>query len=230
MGNTFDIHYKFVFDNNEAREFNVSLNAKNLSLISERSDEPPLWAKLGLNQCKVCTLQTDKKTYCPVAANLADIVEVFKDSLSYLNVHVAVTTKERTYSKDTSLQEGLSSLIGIIMVTSGCPIMEKLKPMVRYHLPFASLEETVFRMVSMYLLAQFFKKMDGRLADWELDGLKKIYADVGQVNRDFAERLTAAANKDANVNALVGLDCFATAIPMTAEDMLNDIKNYFSAY
>jgi hypothetical protein len=230
MGNTFDLQYKFTFENEDTRRFAVALDKKDLSFVSEREDEPPLWAKLGLNQCKLCTIKADKKTYCPVAANLADVVEEFKNFLSYENVHVTVTTQERTYSKNTSLQEGLSSLIGIIMVTSGCPVMEKLKPMVRYHLPFASLEETVFRMVSMYLMSQYFRKMDGHLADWDMEGLKKIYSAVGSVNRDFAERLTVAANKDANVNALVNLDCFATAIPMTAEDMLNEIKNYFTAY
>lgn len=230
MGSTLDILYTFTFDNDDIKRFAITLDKKDLTFASDREDEPALWAKLGLNQCKLCTIKADKKTYCPVAANLSDVVEEFKDVLSYENVHVTVTTKERTYSKKTSIQEGLSSLIGIIMVTSGCSVMEKLKPMVRYHLPFASLEETVFRMVSMYLLSQYFKKMDGHLADWDMEGLKKIYEAVGSVNRDFAERLSVAANKDANVNALVNLDCFATAIPMTAEDMLKEIKNYFTAY
>jgi hypothetical protein len=230
MGSTVDILYTFIFENDDSKRFAIALDKKDLTYVSDREDEPALWAKLGLNQCKLCSIKADKKTYCPVAANLSDVVEEFKDFLSYENVYVTVTTKERTYSKKTSIQEGLSSLIGIIMVTSGCPVMEKLKPMVRYHLPFASLEETVFRMVSMYLLSQYFKKMDGHLADWDMEGLKKIYAAVGSVNRDFAERLSVAANKDANVNALVNLDCFATAIPLTAADMLKEIKNYFTAY
>lgn len=161
---------------------------------------------------------------------MAHIAEEFKDYFSYESVKVSVTTKERVYSKTTSLQEGLSSLIGIIMVTSGCPVMERLKPVVRFHLPFATLEETIYRMVSMYLMAQVFIKQAGRLADWELKGLKKIYADVSQVNRDFAERLSDAARRDANLNALVNLDCFATMIPMTTESVLDEIKGYFKQY
>ncbi len=105
MGNTFDIQYTFTFENEDTGQFAIAHDTKDLSFVSDRDDEPPLWAKLGLNQCKLCTIDADKKTYCPVAAN-----------------------------------------------------------------------------------------------------------------------------KDANVNALVNLDCFATAIPMTAEDMLNEIKNYFTAY
>ena len=74
-----------------------------------------------------------------------DIIHSFKDSISYEEVEVFITTKARTYMKRTTLQKGLSSLLGIYMVTSGCPTMEKLKPMVRYHLPFATEEETKYR-------------------------------------------------------------------------------------
>ncbi len=108
--------------------------------------------------------------------------------------------------------------------------MERLKPMVRFHLPFASLTETIFRMVSMHLMAQYFLNQEGKAADWKLTGLENIYAEVGQVNRDFAQRLADAAKKDANVNALVNLDCFATMVPLAAEETLNEIKSYFSAH
>jgi len=36
--------------------------------------------------------------------------------------------------------------------------MDPLKPMVRYHLPFASLDETVYRMVSAVLVAQLIRE------------------------------------------------------------------------
>jgi len=72
-----------------------------------------------------------------------NITEEFKNCFSYENVGVNVTTEDRTYSKHTSLQERLSSLIGIV--------------------------------------------------------------------------------KDANINALVNLDCFATMVPLQAEEMLREI-------
>jgi hypothetical protein len=50
------------------------------------------------------------------------------------------------------------------------------------------------------------------------------------VNRDFANRLRDAAKKDANINALVNLDCFAAMVPLVAEDTLKALKPYFSAY
>ena len=82
----------------------------------------------------------------------------------------------------------------------------------------------------MHLLVQYYRNQDGKKAEWRLDGLSRVYAEVGIVNRDFANRLRDAAKKDANLNALVNLDCFASMVPLVAEDTLNAIKPYFSAY
>ena len=98
---------------------------------------------------------------------------------------MTVIVKERGYFKIGTLQEGLSPLLGIIMTTSGCPVMEPLKPMVRYHLPFASLEETVFRMVSMFLMAQFIRSQAGKQPEWQLDGLMKIYSGSKKIEQGF---------------------------------------------
>jgi hypothetical protein len=114
------------------------------------------------------------------------------------------------------------------MATSGCPVLEQLKPMVRFHLPFASLEETIFRMVSMYLVAQYLRHQAGKTAEWGLDGLRKIYAQVEQVNSDFADRLVGAAQNDVNINALVNLDAFAKMVPLAADKLLHKIAPYFS--
>lgn len=228
--NHIKIIYSYKFEDGTIKSFNILLDRQNLSFLSEKNQNPPSWAVLSNNKCTNCTLNVDKNKYCPIAVNLTFIVEEFKEYFSYERVSVNVVTEERTYSKDTTLQAGLSSLLGIIMVTSGCPVMEYLKPMVRFHLPFAALEETIFRMVSMYLMSQYFLKQNGKMADLELDGLKKIYSDVNQVNVDFARRLTEAAKKDANVNALVNLNCFAVMIPLTAEKKLKELENYFSVY
>ena len=54
--------------------------------------------------------------------------------------------------------------------------------------------------------------------------------EVSIVNRDFANRLRDAAKKDANINALVNLDCFAAMMPFAAEETLKNLKPYFGAY
>ncbi|MBI4690938.1 MAG: hypothetical protein HY754_11860, partial [Nitrospirae bacterium] len=220
----------FRFENNEDKIFNIILDKQTLSLIAEKRSDPPLWSILGHNKCENCSLDEGANKYCPIALNLADIADEFKNFFSYENVTVTVTTEDRTYSKETTIQQGLSALIGIVMTTSGCPVMERLKPMVRFHLPFATLTETIFRTVSMYLMAQYFLNRDGKTADWGLTGLDNIYSEVGLVNRDFAHRLTDAAKRDANANALVNLDCIASMVPLAAEETLGEIRSYFSAY
>jgi len=46
----------------------------------------------------------------------------------------------------------------------------------------------------------------------------------------ITRQLRDTANKDANVNSLVNLDCFAQMVPLVAEDALREIKPYFAAY
>jgi len=231
MSDTFNITYHFAFSGTETKTVSVNLDKDSLELIRAVRPESslPAWAELGCNQCHICPLTPQTHAQCPIALNLVDIVESFKDYFSYQDVDVTVTTEERAYFKSTSLQMGLSSLIGIIMVTSGCRPMERLKPMVRFHLPFASLEETIFRTTSMHLVAQYLRQQHGKTADFSLAGLQAIYTDVATVNTCFAERLRQAAKKDANINALVNLHCFAQMVPMNADLMLADIESYFSA-
>jgi hypothetical protein len=53
---------------------------------------------------------------------------------------------------------------------------------------------------------------------------------VAKVNRDFAKLMHAAVKRIAKANALVNLDIFAIMLPRIAEDMVQQIKPYFSAH
>lgn len=225
-----NIRYSYRFKTGSEVTFNLHLDRATLGLVLDKNQAPPPWAFLNHKKCENCPLDPKEHVYCPIARNFAEIAEPFKDMLSHEMVNVSVRTDERTFSKETMIQHGLSPLVGIIMTTSGCPIMEHLKPMVRFHLPFASLDETIFRMVSMYLMVQYYRSQDGEPAAWNLNGLMEAYAKVSIVNRDFANRLRDAAKKDANINALVNLDCFAAMMPFAAEETLRNLKPYFGAY
>jgi uncharacterized protein DUF6901 len=225
----FKIIYAFRFEDASTIKFDIFLDMHTLALLPEMREDLPDWTLLTYHQCRVCPLDAGSHPRCPVAANFAGVTEKFRKFTSHDRVTVACIVEERTYSKTTTIQMGLSPLLGIIMTTSGCPIMEQLKPMVRFHLPFASLDETIFRMVSMYLVAQYLRHQDGKPAEWGLDGLRKIYAQVEQVNADFADRMAGAAQNDVNVNALVNLDAFAKMVPLAADKLLHKITPYFSA-
>lgn len=225
------IHYSFQFGNNRKEDFLIHLDSKTHNLIFEPRKNYPSWVKLSCNQCPHCTLNPSITPRCPVAESLIDFVGIFRDTLSYEEVDVIIETEPRTYSKHTSIQKGLSSLLGIFMVTAGCPIMDKLRPMVRYHLPFATMEETRYRALSMYMLAQFFRMQNNEKPDWNLDGLIKIYDDIRIVNQTFCKRLSNITIEDASLNAVVILNNFADFVPFTvSKHMLEEMGGIFRSY
>lgn len=230
MSDHIKITYLFRLKNGETREIPLLLDENTLALVSEIKTEPPFWTELTFHQCSVCPLDTGLLTHCPIALHLSEIVDTFRDYYSYDTVTVEVNDGQRRYLKETSLQNGLGPLMGIIMASGGCPVMDPLRPLVRFHLPFASMEETEFRIVSMYLIAQYFREKKGEKPDWTLDGLQEIYNKVGEVNKFFAERLRSATSKDASVNALIVLDCFAKAVPFAVKTTLRDYEKFFATY
>jgi len=109
--------------------------------------------------------------------------------------------------------------------------MEKLKPMVRYHLPFATEEETVYRVLSMYLLSQYFLQKRGIKPDWEMKKLVEVYRDVELVNRGLCKRISNSTTEDGCVNAVIILDCFAKSVITSIDkQMIREIEVLFDAY
>jgi hypothetical protein len=67
--------------------------------------------------------------------------------------------------------------------------------------------------------------------DWELRDFTAIYQDIATVNQSFTKRLLSINPRDASLNALVGLDCFATVAAFsTIEDNLQEFQALFGAY
>jgi hypothetical protein len=230
MAEPIKIVYEFKLGNGTVKKFPLIIDRETLALVRKQNETPPEWARLEFHQCSNCPLNTTLTRYCPIAANLSGIAHEFGGVAGSDKATVTVLMKERAYIKAGSTQEGLGPLLGIIMTTSGCPIMEPLKPMVRYHLPFASLDETVFRMISMFLMAQFLRNRSGKKSEWKLDGLFRIYEDVKKLNKDFGLRMRAAAKSDANVHAVVKLNVFAVMVPIEAEKTLKEIVPHYSSY
>lgn len=213
---TFDYHLQF--EDGVARDFHIRLDPVTLALQSPEAASLPEWTALGFCRCPNCTLDASMHSHCPVAASMVDVVEGFKDCLSYRTVDVTVTTAQRQYFLRTSLQNALSSMTGIYMTTSGCPVMDRMRPMVESHLPFASQEETTYRTVTMYLFAQFAMARRNQPADWTLHRLMTYLREVGRVNTAFCERLNQVPQKgDANVNALAILDSLASLTGISIE-------------
>jgi hypothetical protein len=224
------ISYHFTFEDGTQKAFKVDLHAESLNLITPDNQAKPEWARVTNCRCQHCQFDENRVQYCPIAVNIGDVVDFFKAYTSHDKVQVLVITEDRLYGKKTTVQKALGSLLGIYMASSGCPYMEKLKPMVRFHLPFATLEETVFRSVSAYLLGQYFLKKQGKQADLGLVELVGFYKGIQMVNRGMTERLQGVVGKDAVNNAVICLDMFAKELPYVVEDSLEELKGLFSVY
>jgi hypothetical protein len=228
---TIHFRYHFRWANGDEREFDVHLEEKTLNLLATHEGTPPDWARLEYCQCPHCPLKSESTPWCPVALNLAALLKSFDTNVSHEEVEVTVEAPERTYTKRVAVQKGLSAMVGIYMVTSQCPIMEKLKPMVRSHLPFATPEETLYRTLSMYLSAQYFLQKEGKTPDWSLEGLMHVFDDVKKVNKAMSQRLSGVLDKDAGLNALVILDCFAESAKFHIDaDSFGNVKRIFHPY
>lgn len=221
--------YRFRYDDGREKEFTVELDEQTLAVVPVENQERPEWTKLKYSQCENCPL-SDDVTHCPVAVNLSRVVNAFREDVSYETSDVTVETPQRTYFKRTTLQKGLSSIIGVYMVTSDCPIMDKLRPMSRFHLPFATPVETFFRSISSYLTAQFLMMRQQKEPDWSLKKLVEIYKSINVVNRGMSQRLLNASQKDANVNAVVILHSFGDGIGYFIDSGLDEIEPMFSVY
>lgn len=226
------IRYRFTLADGSERSFALALDERTLALLSPAdAPEPPAWTALENHQCPNCPLATAPEARCPVAVNVDPVIQAFHDSISYDVAEIAVETEARTYVKRAPLQQGISGLIGLIMVTSGCPVLDKLRPMVRNHVPFATIEETTYRAMAMYMLSQFFVQRRGGEPDWDMRALTRVYGEVRKVNKAFVPRLRSLQIEDASLNAVVNLDVFASFTSMTiAANTLDEVEALFAAY
>jgi hypothetical protein len=231
MGDTLDFNYMFILGDGRKHEFRVSIDGETLDQIRTTESAPPSWTQLTFHQCGNCPLDPSTHPHCPAALSMVDVVDFFHDDISYDESDVFIEAPSRNYSRHISLQEGISSLVGLLMATSGCPHLARLKPMARFHVPFADDYETVYRILSMYLLAQYFSMREGGTPDWEMKELVSMYDDIRTVNSFFIQRLTNIKVKDASLNALLKLDCFAMSIGFTInQGLIDEYRPLFDSF
>ncbi len=226
--NPFHFHYHFILPDGSTKDYPIALEPNTLSLLRDDMDrEPADWTRLEFEQCQCCPLTTDIHPWCPIALNIMELVLNFMDLFSYHDCLVTCETAERSYSKKTSVMEGLSAIFGVIMATSDCPIMEFLKPMARFHLPFATIEETTVRTASMYLLAQYFRYKDQPGMKFDFRTLERHYAKVQQVNEGLLRRINGVSSEDADKNAIITLHSLSQFLSMEIDYSLGGLESIF---
>ena len=222
------ISFKYVFNIVKTGEeilHIVRLDKRNIQSQLDESKTLPAWAKLDYKRCDNCKLPDTE--YCPVAARLVEPIEKFQKYKSQFDCNVTVISHERAYIKETNIQDGLHSLFGLLMATSGCPTMKQLSPMALNHLPFASLEETIYRVVSMHLLKSYLQDREHNFMPGAMKKLDQIYSEVSDVNIAMTKRLAGFVSNDSTLNAVVGLDALRFMVPTNMEKTLKIFENTF---
>ncbi len=227
----YKIVYEFFFKKGKSKVFQLALHPETITLLRLKTEprKEYEWTLLKNNQCECCPLDENEHKYCPIAVNIAELVEEFKNTFSFNDCIVRCATPERTYLKKTSIQEGLFSIFGVIMATSNCPIMDFLKPMARFHLPFSTIQETIFRSTSIHLLRQYFNQKKGKPMDMNLEKLDEHYGKVQLLNKGMLARTNTVLEKsaDADNNAIIILNALAQMFNVEIEENLNSIEYLF---
>lgn len=206
------------------QEFRVPL--KRSSKV-ESDQEPEFWTRMSYHRCTNCPLSIEEHPCCPTALDLQQITQQFREVSSHALVKVEVETPQRTYIKACDVQTGLRGLLGLVMATSLCPILGRFRSLARMHLPFATVEENLFRLVGGHLLEQYFAQRSGDRPDWTLNSLRLFLDELQAVNFSLKERIDAASVKDANLNALSSLGMMAMMASISVDDGLEELENLF---
>ncbi len=215
------IEYRITLDDNHQFSYRIELDRQ---YDPQGAEATPKWTRLENNQCSNCPLKKDEFSRCPAAVDLHRVIEDFQGLPAFKKAQVWVRTPEREYSKQVGLEEGLRSLLGVIMATSACPVLGKLKPMAHNHLPFASSQEFILRTISLYLTRQYFNFREGRLADWELKGLVKQFQQLQLVNQAFWQRIHDVCEGDSNLKAFLTFFSMSSSMTVSMETQLQKIR------
>lgn len=224
------IQYRFLLPDGREIAFKLRLDPVTFEAVEATPASPAEWTLLGFHQCPNCPLSTAERGHCPASLGLARVLERFVALDSYMPAQIEVSTPERTIIARAPLQKGLSSLAGLVMATSGCPRTAFLRPMARFHLPFATDDETLYRATSMYLLAQYYRHKQGAAADLEMDGLAERYRELQAVNTAMTARLRNAFEKGPAAQAITSLDLFSHQLPFDVRSDLSRIRRLFEPY
>ncbi|MFC3853087.1 DUF6901 family protein [Salinispirillum marinum] len=222
------IEYRFALDDHEPElHYIIATDASEQGNLQPTA--PAKWTRLKNNQCVNCPLDAKKHEFCPAAVDIQNVVEDVGALPAIKKARVRVIAPEREYAKQTSLEEGVRSLMGLLMANSACPILNKLKPMALTHLPFASQREFILRSVSTYLLRQYFLVGDKTKGDWSLRGLIELNKQLQLVNQAMWQRVNSAHQGEANLKALLSFFSMAASVSYSLETQLQKIKPEFLA-
>ena len=98
------IKFRYVFSipDRPQYEIQIEIDSQTLNLVDRTDRQLDPWTELSHHQCPNCPLDPAQVKYCPIAANLSNVIVQFKDGLSCEATHVtAIAPSEPTPKKRT---------------------------------------------------------------------------------------------------------------------------------
>jgi len=227
MSDAYQISYRFFANSDHPLPVVLRFDAKTFRLILPPDSPRPDWTLLGHRRCPNCPLD-DNSVHCPSALGIAMFLPAFANRVSHEKAVIEVETPVRTFVANTTFQTGMAALIGLVCATSGCPLTRFLRPMARYHTPFADEKETLTRSFAIWLLGRYIaRQQQGGDEALSLQGLKDHYAELSAMNLALSNRMRDSVNRDAALNAVVILDLFAQIAPINIDGDFEDIADLY---
>ena len=219
--------YHFQFNDGAAYVHKLSIDSQTCLQNTDSTCSYPHWTELAFHQCPHCPLTAPTHRHCPIAANIAPVIEACSEVISHNKVKLTVNTEQRSIVANTTAQKALSSLLGLAMATSDCPYTRFFRPMAHFHLPVASAEETSFRAISSYLLLHYFSTQTVAAQELDFQPLLDIYKNMQIVNENLAKRIQLDSKGDASANAVVNLHLLSCILPLSLRESLEKLRAMF---
>jgi hypothetical protein len=217
--------YRFYAADIEKIEVRLDFDAITLQLLPVDGQPTPSWARLDHHPCPHCPLSADS-VFCPSALGIARFIGAFDSRFSYQKAVVEVETPLRVVLSKSRFQAGMASLFGLVCATSGCPATQFLRPLARFHQPWADEQEALFRVFSAHLLSIHMKNVANASADRQsLDEVRAHYAALSRVLANLGERLRPVVKRYAPLNAAILLDSLALIAPLNIEERFAELQS-----
>lgn len=229
------IEYILRPDSGSAIHFRINLDFFSDTYEISDPEDAPAWILLGNNQCSHCPLSTENTRLCPLAERVVPFVEKLSKFSSLQDIEFTVTQSGISKHMRAPMQDVLGSLLGLFVATSDCPYTRFLRPMAHFHLPLADEKETLYRVLSMYRLAQYFKKQTVGKAFAGFEELQMHYEKLVEVNHCLSKRMREALaemeeHSDGTLNAINLLDALSQYVPASIDDAIEELEPIFNAY
>lgn len=226
----FRIVYEFNFPGGARKNFSMDFDPVTHALIAKTNYKTiPSWTSLEFRKCNLCPLDSEVVSFCPVAFNISGVMTSFGPHVSTEKCFVRCLTFQRSYSRTSDVMSGLASILSLIVFSSPCPYLENLRSLARFHLPFFTPEESLVRIISFYLLSQYFVHKKSGKPDWDLKKLNESFVWLKMIQEGMMARTKGRFEGDACVNALHSFHVMIQFISFEIESSLECIETFFGA-